>query len=113
VAVGAPGSAAGTATPILGCVVHLVRVPHLTGDRVVVSLRSDGDHPTVRIAAPGRIRVTDTEVASRLARLVEAVVAHAHAAGRPVEIDLDSLLARAESDVARRRSGPTGENGSG
>jgi hypothetical protein len=90
-------------------VVHLVRVPHLTDDRVVVSLR-DSDHGSARIATPGRIRVTGLEVASRLARLVEAAVAHAQATGRPTEIDLDSLLARAEADVARCRSRtPTGD----
>lgn len=55
------------------------------------------------IVAPGRVRVVDREVADRLARLAEAAVTHARAAGRPVRLDLDRLTERVGADVAARR----------
>ncbi|GAA4890145.1 hypothetical protein GCM10023203_49420 [Actinomycetospora straminea] len=61
----------------------------------------------MRLAVPGRVRVVETEVADRVARLLEAAVAHARAhargAGLPAEIDLDRLVTRAEADVTGRR----------
>jgi hypothetical protein len=47
--------------------------------------------------------VVDREVADRLARLAEAAVTHARAAGRPVRLDLDRLTERVGADVAARR----------
>lgn len=96
---------------MLGLVVHLVRVPHLSTDRVVVSLRADsGAEDVVRVAVPGRVRVTEAEVAARLARLVDSAVTHARATGRLLDIDLDAFLRRATADVAgSRRRAPAGE----
>lgn len=90
---------------MLNLVVHLGRAPHLSTDRVVVSLRADSaDDDAARVAVPGRVRVTEPEIAARLARLVDAAVAHARATGRHLEIDLDAFLERATADVAGCRS---------
>lgn len=89
---------------MLDLVVHLVRAPHLSRDRVVVSLRSDETDRRVRIAVPGRVRITEPEVGARMARLVDAAVAHARATGRPLDPDLDTLLERAAADVAEHRA---------
>jgi hypothetical protein len=85
-------------------VVQLRRSEHTGADLVAVSLRLDPGDDRSLIVAPGRVRVVDHEVADRLARLVDGAVAHARAAGRVVQLDLDSLADRAVADVAARRS---------
>ena len=66
--------------------------------------------PVVRVAIPGRVRVTEAEVAARLARLVDSAVTHARATGRLLEIDLDAFLRRATADLAGSRpQAPAGE----
>lgn len=66
---------------MLGLVVHLVRVPHLSSDRVVVSLCAEAADDVVLVAVPGRMRIAEPEVAARLARLIDGAVAHARATG--------------------------------
>lgn len=85
--------------------VDLVRSEHPDARLVAVSLRRGPDDVGVRLAVPGRVRVVETEVADRVARLLDAAVAHARArgAGLPAELDLDRLVTRAEADVTGRR----------
>ncbi|MDD7965331.1 hypothetical protein [Actinomycetospora lemnae] len=83
--------------------VDLVRSEHPDARLVAVSLRRGPDDVGVRLTVPGRVRVVETEVADRVARLLDAAVAHARGAGLPAEIDLDRLVTRAEADVTGRR----------
>lgn len=83
--------------------VDLVRSEHPHARLVAVSLRRGPDDVGVRLTVPGRVRVVETEVADRVARLLDAAVAHARGAGLPAEIDLDRLVTRAEADVTGRR----------
>ena len=86
---------------MLGLVVHLVCVPHLSTDRVVVSLRADGGaEDVVRVAVPGRVRVTEAEVAARLARVRKA--SRSISSSRPVARAWVTALStrRATADVA-------------
>lgn len=67
---------------------------------VAVSLVEPGAHPARRGGMPHSARVVDEVTAEVAEALLRQAAAAAAAAGEPLELDLDDVLARAARDAA-------------